>query len=155
MNQLNDLRSEWVERIFLRLHGRFGNSFINKYKVGTLDSFGNDIGIANAKQVWASELAGMSVEKIKNALESNYEHAPSCDAFKANCKSSGITDFKAIAAPISKDENKRYADNVVKFVAENTIAKTDYHAWAKRIMRDPAKFPESSVQAAKEVLKVA
>lgn len=81
------LPMEWIDRIFMRLHGRFGNNFTDKFKLGQVDALGNDIGLLNAKQVWAEELAGISPERIKNALLHNYEYAPSCDQFKARCKS--------------------------------------------------------------------
>jgi hypothetical protein len=83
---MNRLPIEWVDRIFMRLHGRFGNSFTDKFKLGQIVD-GVDIGIANAKQVWAEELAGISPNRIKNALLHNYEYAPSCDQFKAQCRS--------------------------------------------------------------------
>ena len=80
------LPNEWVDRIFMRLHGRFGNNFTDKFKLGQIVD-GMDIGIANSKQVWAEELAGISGDRIKVALEHNYDYAPSCDQFKAQCKS--------------------------------------------------------------------
>ena len=50
---------EWVNRLFMRLHGRFGNGFFDKFRIGQTDRDGNDIGVENAKQVWAEELAGL------------------------------------------------------------------------------------------------
>jgi len=43
---------------------------------------------------------------------------------------------------------------VVKFVADRLISKTDYKAWAKRILANPNQFPDKSVQYAKEALNV-
>jgi len=144
---------EWVERIFMRLHGRFGNTFFNKFKIGTLNANGEDAGIINAKATWAHELAGVSPDRLKAALDSNYDHAPSCDEFKSNCRIKAVVeDYKALPAPIDREANKVYADNVVQFVAKNTAGKTDFHAWAKRILREPAKFSEDSIKAAKQVL---
>jgi hypothetical protein len=60
---------EWVERLFQRLHGRFGNTFIDKFKLGQLDANGQDIGILNAKTTWALELSGISVERLKAGLD--------------------------------------------------------------------------------------
>lgn len=144
---------EWVNKIFMRLHGRFGNTFFDKYRIGQLNQQGQDIGIENAKVVWSEELSGTSPERIKAALESNYEYAPSCDDFKANCYiRKQVEDYKTLSAPIDRVANKAYADNVVKFVAAHLVDKTDYHAWAKRILQDEAKFPEESVKAAREVV---
>ncbi|CAB4121755.1 hypothetical protein UFOVP17_3 [uncultured Caudovirales phage] len=92
---------EWIERIFMRLHGRFGNNFTDKFKIGQLDINGRDIGIENAKQVWSEELAGISAERIKSALLHQYEYAPSCDQFKAQCKSIPLShqDFDKLPPP--------------------------------------------------------
>ena len=102
---------DWIERIFMRLHGRFGNNFTDKFKIGQIDKNGRDIGIENAKQVWSEELAGISPDRIKTALLHQYEYAPSCDQFKAQCKSTtqAHTDFLAIEKKITpeiKAENK-------------------------------------------------
>lgn len=79
------LPTEWVERIFMRLHGRFGNAFFDKFRVGQLNDDGEDIGILNAKQVWAEDLAHLSPERLKKGLAASFEYAPSCDDFKAAC----------------------------------------------------------------------
>lgn len=69
---------------------------------------GVDIGIANAKQVWAEELAGISPNRIKNALLHNYEYAPSCDQFKAQCKSviAAHQDFIGITRKFTDEERE-------------------------------------------------
>lgn len=82
--QQNKLQPEWVERIFMRLHGRFGNPFLAKYRVGQVDqATGEDIGVMNAKRVWAEELAHLSPERITKALVAKYEsmNGPSADDF--------------------------------------------------------------------------
>lgn len=92
---------EWVERIFQRLHGRFGNSFTDKFKLGQYDAHGNDIGLLNAKHVWSEELAGITPDRIKTALLHQYDYAPSCDQFKAHCKSTPLAhqDFSKLPPP--------------------------------------------------------
>jgi len=104
---MNRLPTEWVDRIFMRLHGRFGNSFTDKFKLGQIVD-GVDIGIANAKVVWAEELAGISPNRIKNALLHNYEYAPSCDQFKAQCKSTlpAHQDFVGLPRKFTAEERE-------------------------------------------------
>ena len=104
---INRLPNEWVDRIFMRLHGRFGNSFTDKFKLGQIVD-GVDIGIANAKQVWAEELAGISPNRIKNALLHNYDYAPSCDQFKAQCKSTieAHRDFVGLPRKFTAEERE-------------------------------------------------
>ena len=60
--------------------------------------------------------------------------------------------YKALPAPVNKIANKTHADNVVKFVSDRLVSKTDYKAWAKRILANPNLFPDTSVQYAKEAL---
>jgi len=104
---INKLPAEWVDRIFMRLHGRFGNSFTDKFKLGQIVD-GVDIGIANAKQVWAEELAGISSNRIKNALLHNYDYAPSCDQFKAQCRSTieAHKDFVGLPRKFTAEERE-------------------------------------------------
>jgi len=147
----NNLPLEWIERIFMRLHGRFGNAFFDKFRIGELNQAGQDIGGENAKLVWSQELAGVSAERIKAALEASYEYPPSCDDFKANCKiKAQPQDFKALPAPNNKETNKEYADNVVQFIAQNEKPKRDYRAWIKRIMANPKAYPDIALKYAQE-----
>ncbi len=83
---MNPLPSNWVDAIFKRFHGRFGNRFFAEFSTGRLTADGHDEGIMNAKQVWAEELAGFSPEEIKRGLSANYEFLPDCDKFKLACR---------------------------------------------------------------------
>lgn len=80
------LPGSWAERIFMRLHGRFGNPFFDKFRVGKMTASGDDVGIENAKQVWADELSGYSASEIKRGLDAQYTYPPSCDEFKISCR---------------------------------------------------------------------
>ena len=60
--------------------------------------------------------------------------------------------YKALAAPISYEDNKINVDKLNKFIADKLKPKTDYHSWAKRILKTPQNFPESSVVAARQLL---
>jgi len=77
---MNRLPTEWVDRIFMRLHG----------------------------QVWAEELAGISPNRIKNALLHNYDYAPSCDQFKDQCKSTieAHRDFVGLPRKFTAEERE-------------------------------------------------
>ena len=150
--QTFNLPAEWVERIFMRLHGRFGNNFFDKFKIGQVNDAGEDIGIANAKATWSLELSGISAERIKAGLDAKYQYAPNCDEFLKNCVTSNIHDFKALPAPVSYEDNKAHADKLALYIHERLKPQTDYHAWAKRILKNPQNFPDTSVEAARKVL---
>lgn len=61
-------------------------------------------------------------------------------------------EYHALPSPSSYAENKENVDKLNKFIAEKLKPTTDYHAWAKRILRNPQNFPETSVEAARKVL---
>lgn len=148
---MKQLPIEWIDRIFIRLHGRFGNNFLDKFKTGQVDANGNDLGILNAKQVWSEELAGTSVDRIKNALQHSYDYAPSCDQFKAQCKTIAtvVIDYKALPKPtLSEEKVNELKDKLTAF----TSNKRDYKAWAHKIVANPKSYPDISYRYAKEAL---
>ncbi|MCX7206517.1 MAG: hypothetical protein NT086_11135 [Proteobacteria bacterium] len=75
----------WVERVFLRLRGRFGRSFVEKFQSGVVNEFDEDAGVVEAMLVWADELAGLDGVAITRGLAASYAYPPSCDQFKAAC----------------------------------------------------------------------
>ena len=155
MKNLNSLPIEWVERIFMRLHGRFGNQFFDKYKIGKLNNDGEDAGIANAKATWADELSGVSVDMLKAALAANYAFPPSCDDFKSKCVvKHEIEFFTAIAAPMNNIDNKRNSNEVLEYIAANIAPKRDPKAWARLIIANPSNYLDISLKYAKEALNV-
>lgn len=150
---MKHLPIEWIDRIFIRLHGRFGNNFLDKFKTGQVDASGNDLGILNAKHVWSEELAGMSVDRIKNALLHSYDYAPSCDQFKAQCKTTSKlpehNDYKALPKPKMTDEQiNEIHDKLSAF----TSKKRDMKAWANKIIANPKAYPDISLRYAHEAL---
>lgn len=84
----NPLPNSWIDEIFLRLHGKFGNRFFSNYTIGQLNSNGEDRGVENAKETWARALSGYTGEEIKKGVEHTYSFMPDCDAFKLVCRPS-------------------------------------------------------------------
>lgn len=78
-----------IERLFMALHGYFGNQFLDKFKLGA-DETGKDRGIENAKRVWLSELQGYSPAEILGALrkvkDAGSPFPPGLPEFAAACK---------------------------------------------------------------------
>lgn len=120
----NKLPLKLIERIFMRLHGRFGNAFLDKYRIGELNTEGKDIGVENAKNVWAEELAGMTNERIKAALDSSYEYPPSCDDFKMNCRIKPvISDYKALPKVTDREAAAKQVEKLRVMVADMAKSK--------------------------------
>lgn len=83
---MDPLPSNWVDEIFKRFHGRFGNRFFAEFSLGKIGPDGQDEGHVNAKRVWGEELAGFTPEEIKRGLSAQYEYLPDCDKFKLACR---------------------------------------------------------------------
>ena len=157
MRSSNDLPLVWVERIFQRLHGRFGNPFLDKFRTGQADPNGNDIGIENAKRTWSEELAGISAERLKTALEASYDYPPSCDEFKRACRSTPECHqpLPALPKPQLSPEQLEQRRSEVKTVADAMKAKQPSREWAQRILiRKEAgeKLPNIAVEFAQEAV---
>ncbi len=85
-SQLKVLPSSWVERIFARLTGVYGREFTGQFSSGMVD--GVDVGLENAKQVWAEEL-GMFADHpdaLRYGLANLPEKVPNCIRFREVCK---------------------------------------------------------------------
>jgi hypothetical protein len=108
------LPTEWIERIFMRLHGRFGNQFTDKWRIGVLNKQGVDIGVLNAKQVWAEELAHLSVERIKKGLSTKFTHPPSCDDFARACAPVPEMHLDGKALPSPKTSREKVESHITK-----------------------------------------
>jgi len=85
--QTKMLRRDWVDRLFARLQGVYGREFTGQFSTG-LDVNGVDLGIENAKQVWAEELGGFSEwpEAIAYALSHLPERCPNAIRFRDLCR---------------------------------------------------------------------
>lgn len=88
MTPINRLPESWINKIFDRFHGRFGNAFAAKWQTGRINANGIDEGILNAKKVWAEDLAGYSPEEITRGLQTRYDFPPSVDEFMKACRPS-------------------------------------------------------------------
>ena len=76
----------WVNHIFARLDGVYGAEFTGKFSKN--DENGFDLGLANAKQVWAEELSGFSENKgaLAYALRNLPARAPNLIVFRDLCR---------------------------------------------------------------------
>ena len=114
MNSKN-LPLEWVDKIFMRLHGRFGNQFLDKFRIGQLNHNGEDVGIVNAKQVWAEDCRHLTAERVRKGLEAKYDFPPSCDDFILQSRPTPAShlDNKLLSLPRPK-ASKDVADKKMK-----------------------------------------
>lgn len=79
------LPASWVDKLFQRLIGVYGREFSGQFS--SIED-GVDIGMMNAKQVWAEELGGFSdwPEAIAHALKHLPERCPNVIRFRDLCR---------------------------------------------------------------------
>ena len=130
----------WIDRIFARMFGIYGNSWTSKWATGEELGDGRDLGVEAAKEVWAQELGGFSEhpERIAFALQAcrDLPRPPDLPAFRALCVQAQPATPPALPAPV--------ADPVVAADAQRRIVS----ALELRGERDPlswAKNPRSRV----------
>jgi hypothetical protein len=61
--------------------------------------------------------------------------------------------YFALPSPVNYAENKKHIEELNTFVAKKLKPKTDYKAWAKRIIANPQNFPEISLKYAQEAMQ--
>ena len=98
-----------IDRLFSRLQGIYGTAFTNKFSTG-LDQSGIDRGMANAKAVWADDLAGFSdnMEAISYALKNlDPKFPPSSREFLALCRMAPKKETPAIGYTPTLEDRQR------------------------------------------------
>lgn len=118
---IKPLPPEWVDRIFQKLTGRFGRSFVEKFS--SCDSSGFDEGMANAKVAWGEVLGGFSGDDLKRGLSAEFKFPPSCDEFKIACKPTIAADgrptaLEAWASLPKREEHTRLVTDEMDRAAE-------------------------------------
>lgn len=80
-----------IRKLFMLLHGAYGNPFIAKYSSGERDADGKDKGIRSAMMVWTHGLRDFAPDVIEAAAKRYMllypEFPPSMPQFEAVCRS--------------------------------------------------------------------
>ena len=79
-----------VRKLFMLLHGSYGNSFISKFSTGEKDKDGRDKGIRAAMKVWEAKLGKYPADVIEVAADrtgaAHPEFPPSLPQFEKLCE---------------------------------------------------------------------
>lgn len=104
-----------VKRVFMVLHGYYGNLFLSKFSTGIVKA-GEDEGISNARRIWAYGLREFDGETVKAALrqcqDRHPEYPPSLPQFVALCSANRARETFKPAQPqigMSQELRSRYA----------------------------------------------
>lgn len=146
------LPESWIDRIFLKMQGRYGSLFLDRWK-------GCDM--ANVKATWAEELGGFAdkPECIGYALKAlaDQQFPPTLPEFLTACRQAprGATPKQLEYKPSEEDIEKarQYA---AKAAEETRSQSTDGLIWVKRprsqIALDYAFEASKRVHAIKDIL---
>lgn len=132
---------EWVERLFQRLHAMYGTKWVALWD-------GQDI--RNVMAAWAYDLAGVSADQIKRALEHLKSHnpfPPTLPEFLSLCRQFRV-DQPVSAPALDAPRGPKPAMPEVSFSSGGL-------AWAKKINDRYCAYeivPHAAVQMAKEAL---
>lgn len=78
-----------IRKLFILLHGSYGNLFISKFSTGEKDAQGRDKGIRAAMKVWESKLAQYSADVVETAAgrmtAAHAEYPPNLPQFEVLC----------------------------------------------------------------------
>jgi hypothetical protein len=119
----------WVRWIFKQMRGRFGSSFVNKFKSDEIipephEWAGWDKGLYEAMKVWAHELRGLTKADIEHGLNATFKGPPSSDEFKTACLTGRNyaamphNRFQALPAPkLTVEQIAAHMDEVRKVTA--------------------------------------
>lgn len=136
-----------IDRLFLRMASFYGKHWIDMW---------SDVPVDSVKAEWQAKLTGMSSKTVFKAVDycsENLRFPPTLPEFVQLCKASTPSEMtKAIGRQFTQEELQKNHERIAEISAAMSKPKTDYHAWAKRIMQAPNKYPEISVNAAKEVI---
>ncbi|MDR5825816.1 hypothetical protein [Caballeronia sp. LZ043] len=79
-----------IKRLFMLLHGMYGNSVLDKYRIGQVEN-GEDVGMSSARQVWLNGLREFPQPILLKALakcsEKHKTFPPTLPEFRDICKS--------------------------------------------------------------------
>ena len=145
-----------IRKLFLVLHGYYGNLFITKFSTGERDANGKDKGIRAAMLVWESTLAKYPPDAIdmaaKRLTEVCPQFPPNLPQFESICKAvmprKTFSDEKNMK--LSPPEEKPIGP--VEFVAMN-----DGRDWARKILAKQsagAQICSYSINSAKTALQM-
>jgi hypothetical protein len=104
---------------------------------------------------WFSKLSDHGILVVGKAfdgwIDSQSDDLPSLKNISDMCKPAP-TIFARLPSPLAKAENKRHADDVVKFVADHMKVPSDKKDWARKIKANPKNYPDISLRYANEAL---
>lgn len=120
----------------------------------TWQSFGRNAPDMDMMKYWWGNLIKYDFEVVTQAFDDwikSQTELPTVKDIINLCKPK-LTIHARLPSPLAIAENKRHADEVIKFVAENVKQKTDMKGWARNILDNPKGRPDIAIRYSKEAL---
>lgn len=100
-------------RVFLAMHGFYGNLWLNKFATHMVTADGRDEGVENARRTWGSALARYSLDVVRAALGKCLGDKPLFPEFPPS-----LPQFVAVCESCRPRETYRPPDNAIGMSAE-------------------------------------
>lgn len=126
------LPSGWVDRLFERFAAMYGKHWFDQWAQTPMD---------DVKAVWAEDLAGMSGEQIRKALDhckANNKFPPTCPEFAGLCKAfaPAMETGNRLPAPRGGEMDPKVRAEIARFL--DPQRKRDPKDWARQILKEHA-----------------
>jgi hypothetical protein len=122
----------------------------------TWQSLGRNYVDKPTKQYWFGKLQKYPLGSVANSFDNwliSSKELPTINDIIKGCTQRD--DFvKALPHKRNPEVSKEGLDKIAQVIQDNIEPKTDYKAWANRILSNPKHFPEDSVKCAKEALRM-
>ena len=137
-----------IDRLFLSLATVYGKRWFDQWA---------GIDMEAMKATWTRGLSGISGQQLRDALDYCADHeqfVPTLTRFREICESMRkVEPVKALPRHFTKDEIDRNRKRVHAAVSR-LEPKTDYRAWAKKILANPKAYPDIAVRFAQEAMRM-
>ena len=122
-----------VRKLFILMHGAYGNLFLSKFSTGEKDAEGKDKGVRAAMKIWDATLRKFAGDVIETAAgrlsQAHPEFPPNLPQFERLC------DAAAPRQTYAEEHNiPRLEAPVVARVAVSVAMQNDGKDWARRIL---------------------
>ena len=130
------LKRSWVRKLFAELQGNYGTRFLDMWRSGVTDTNGDDVGLQNAMDMWAENLAGFRErpDAIRRVLDTLPKHPPTLPEFVELCRQScPKPDHKALPAPNVPPSVIEARQAEAEAIAAKVAANVPSKAWAHKL----------------------
>jgi hypothetical protein len=109
----------------------------------------------NSIKVWYKKLIHYDFQVVCKAFDTHTnesKHMPTPADIISLCRSKSPT-FLRLPAPVDLEANKKHANLMMEYIAQQSVKKNGYKDWAYRILDNPGNYPKISRDFAQNAIK--